>query len=99
MNAFFRKNIFISVTALVFSLLIGFYIIFSPEEKVFAQRFTEERRVPLQFDFVSQWNGGEVSGSTATDIGQGNNGTLLGGATVSSGRFGKAFKYNGSGAY
>ena len=85
MNIFFRKNIFISIAILVFSLFISSYIL--------AQRFTEERRVPLQFDFVSQWNGGEVSGSTATDIGQENSGTLSGGATVASGRLGKAFKF------
>ena len=92
MNLFSRKNIFISVAIMVFSLLAGFYIIFNSEEKVFAQRLTGERRAPLQFDFLSQWNGGEVSGSTATDIGQGNNGTLIAGATVASGRFGRAFK-------
>ena len=33
-----------------------------------------------------------MSGATATDIGAGNNGTLLDGATVASGRFGRAFK-------
>ncbi|MEK7503669.1 MAG: LamG domain-containing protein [Patescibacteria group bacterium] len=92
MSAFFRKNIFILGIVLVFSLLTGSYVIF-------AQRFTEERRVPLQFDFVSQWNGGAVSGRTATDVGEGNDGRLLGGTSVVAGRFGKAFKFNGSGAY
>ncbi|MBI2042092.1 MAG: LamG domain-containing protein [Candidatus Nealsonbacteria bacterium] len=91
MKDFFRKNIFISIAVPVFSLFIGSYI--------FAQQFTEDRRVPLQFDFVSQWNGGAVSGSTAKDVGAGNSGTLLGGTTVVSGRFGKAFKFNGSGAF
>lgn len=100
MSTLLRKNIFVSLLILIFSLLAGFYIIFkSDNNKAFAQRFTETRRVPLQFDFVSQWNGGEVSGGAATDIGRGNNGTLLGGATVASGRFGKAFNFNGSGAY
>ena len=100
MNAFFRKNqkyFFISIALLVFSLLIGFYIIFVQDKKVLAQQSAEV--VPSQFDFVSQWNGGEVSGKAAKDVGSGNNGTLLGGATVVSGRFGKAFKFNGSGAY
>ena len=92
MNALLRKNIFIPL-AVVFSLLIGFYLISNSNDKALAQRFTEERRVPLQFDFASQWNGGEVSEATATDIGKGNNGTLLSGATVASGRFGKAFKF------
>lgn len=89
----FRKDILISIVVLVFSLLVSSYIIFS-EEEVFAQQVTKGRHVPLQFDFVSQWNGGEVSGATAQDIGRGrNNGTLLDGATVASGRFGEAFKF------
>ena len=99
MGISFRKNIFISLTILGFSLLVSSYIVLTPGEDVFAQRFTEERHLPPQLDFVSQWNGGEVSGKTATDIGSGNNGTLLGGTTVASGRFGKAFKFNGSDAY
>ncbi|MDO8574797.1 MAG: LamG domain-containing protein [bacterium] len=92
MNTLLRKNIFISL-AVFFSLLISSYIVFTQDDRALAQRFTEERRVPIQFDFVSQWNGGEVSGATATDIGRGNNGTLLDGATVASGRFGRAFKF------
>jgi len=99
MSVSFRKNILISLAVLVFSLLISFYIVFTPGEKVFAQRFTETRRIPFQFDFVSQWNGGVVSGATAQDYGKGNNGTMLGGTTVVSGRLGKAFKFNGSGAF
>ncbi len=99
MSKFFRNNIFISVAIIVFSLFISSYIVFDLGDKVFAQRFTEERRVPLQFDFVSQWNGGVVSGTTATDISGGNNGTLLGRTTVVSGIFGEAFKFNGSSAY
>ena len=99
MNVSFRKNIFISIAALIFSLLIGSYIIFNSDDKVLAQRFTEERRVPLQLDFVSQWNGGEVSGATAIDVGRENSGTLLDGATVASGRFGKAFKFHGMGPF
>jgi len=39
-----------------------------------------------------------VSGAEATDVGRGNNGTLLSGATVASGRFGKAFKFK-AGSY
>src|SRR3989344_4187550 len=88
----FRKNIFISLAILTFSLLVGSYIIFGAGEDVFAQKSTGTRRVPAQFDFISQWNGGEVSGATALDSGRGNNGTLLNGVTVASGRFGKAFK-------
>ncbi len=99
MNPILRKNIFISVAILIFSLLAGFYVVFNSKEKVFAQRFTEERRVPLQFDFVSQWNGGESSASFASDIGKGSTGTISGGTTIVSGRFGKAFKFNGSNAF
>ncbi len=95
----FQKNIFISVAVLAFSSFISSYIIFAPYEKVFAQESAKEDGILLQSDFVSQWNGGEVSGSTATDIGNGNKGTLLGKTTVVSGRFGKAFKFNGSSAY
>src|SRR3989344_3148736 len=98
MSNSFRKNIFISVAVLAFSLLAGSYIIFAQNEKVLAQQFTEESRLPPQFDFVSQWNGGVVSGAEATDVGRGNNGTLLSGATVASGRFGKAFKFK-AGSY
>ena len=88
----FRKNIFISFAILGFSLLVSSYIVFITGEEVFAQKSAETRRVPPQFDFVSQWNGGEVSGRTAHDSGGGNNGTLLNGVTVASGRFGRAFK-------
>ncbi|QQG45176.1 MAG: LamG domain-containing protein [Candidatus Sungiibacteriota bacterium] len=93
MNTLFQKNILISGAILVFSLLVGSYIIFAPGKNVFAQKFTEERRVPLQFDFVSQWNGGEESGGTAIDIGRGNNGTIRKGVAVAPGRFGQAFKF------
>ena len=88
----FHKNIFISFAILGFSLLVSSYIVFITGEEVFAQKSAETRRVPPQFDFVSQWNGGEVSGRTAHDSGGGNNGTLLNGVTVASGRFGRAFK-------
>ena len=96
MNTYFRRNIFISIAVLIFSLLVGSYIIFNSEEQVLAQQSAEE---PLQFDFVNQWNGSEVSGATAIDIGEGNDGTLLSGATVASGRFGKAFKFHGMGPF
>lgn len=99
MNTSFQKNISLSLAIIAFSLFVSLYIVFMPEEGVFAQRFTEENRLPPQFDFVNQWNGGVVSGVTATDIGNGNNGTLLSGATVASGRFGKAFKLHGVGPF
>jgi len=100
MNPFFRKNIFIAVAIMVFSLLASSYIIFTTEEKVFAQQLSEGS-LPSKFDFISQWNGGEVSGATIMDIGRGNNGNLIMGSTaarsvtVAPGRFGKAFKLGG----
>lgn len=95
----FQKNIVISGAILVASLCISSYIVFAPYAKVFAQQSAEEQGIPPQYDFASQWNGGVVSGGVATDIGAGNNGTLLGKMTVVPGRFGRAFKFNGSSAY
>lgn len=92
MNTYFRKSIFISSAVLIFSLLISFYIVFNKDDRALAQQ-PKGNRAPIPYDFVSQWNGGEVSGATAIDVGRGSNGTLLSGATVASGRFGRAFKF------
>ena len=45
---------------------------------------------------VSQWDGDAVSGATASDTKGGNDGNILGGVEVASGKFGNAFKFDGS---
>ena len=49
-------------------------------------------------DLVSQWDGDAVSGRTALDVKNGNNGTLSGGVSIVPGKVGNAFTFNGSGS-
>ncbi len=46
-------------------------------------------------DLISWWDGDTVSGTTAFDIQDGNNGTLMNGATTAPGKVGKAFSLDG----
>jgi len=48
---------------------------------------------------VSWWDGDAVLGTTAFDIQDGNDGTLLYGATITPGKVGDAFRFDGSGAF
>ena len=48
---------------------------------------------------VSWWDADSVSGTTAFDIQDGNDGTLVNGATTSAGKVGQAFSLNGTSAY
>jgi len=45
---------------------------------------------------VSWWDGDAVSGTTASDIQDGNDGTLLNGATTAPGFVGNAFSFDGA---
>ncbi len=47
-------------------------------------------------DLISRWNGDAVSETTASDVKDGNNGTILGGVTIVQGKVGNAFEFDGS---
>jgi hypothetical protein len=52
--------------------------------------------VPTPSGLVSWWNGGSVSGTTATDIADGNNGTISSsGVTLVPTQFGHSFQFDG----
>ncbi len=55
--------------------------------------------VPAPSGLVSWWDGDSVSGTTATDIQDGNDGTLMNGATTAPGKVGDAFILDGVGDY
>ena len=48
---------------------------------------------------VSWWDGDEVSGTTAFDIQDGNDGTMIGGVGIVSGKVGNAFSFDGLNDY
>jgi len=52
--------------------------------------------VPPPSGSVSWWDGDSVSGTTAFDISDGNNGTMIDGVSISSGIVGSAFNFDGS---
>jgi hypothetical protein len=51
--------------------------------------------VPPPVGLVSWWDGDAVSGTTAQDIYDGNDGTLIGSVTTAPGFVGNAFRFNG----
>lgn len=55
--------------------------------------------VPPPSGIVSWWNGDQVSGTTAMDSKDGNQGIISGGVTIVPEKFGNAFKFDGSSGY